>query len=36
VAVLRNRPIEESVDLLKNSQNQEHQHKSPFGAGDRI
>jgi uncharacterized integral membrane protein len=34
VTVLRNRPIEESADLLKNSENQGHQHKSPFGAGD--
>jgi uncharacterized integral membrane protein len=36
VTVLRNRPIEESADLLKNSENQGHRHKSPFGTGDGI
>lgn len=35
VTVLRNRPIEESADLLKDTENQGHQHRSSFGAGDR-
>lgn len=33
VTVLRNRPIEESADLLKTADRREHQVKSPFGNG---
>jgi len=35
VTVLRNRPIEESADLLMRSEKQEEKAKSPFGTGDR-
>jgi len=35
VTVLRNRPIEESADLLMRSEKQEEKANSPFGTGDR-
>lgn len=34
VTVLRNRPIEESADLLKGSEEQGGKVRSPFGAGE--
>ncbi len=34
VAVLRNRPIEESVDLLKGADNREEELDSPFGKSE--
>jgi len=35
VTVLRNRPIEESADLLMRSEKQEEKANAPFGTGDR-
>ncbi len=35
VTILRNRPIEESADLLMRSEKQDEKANSPFGAGDR-